>query len=285
MRYWISAVLVASLCAVPLTAAAQDATAVVTAPAAVASAGATPGTELAADQAAQPDLLLPRAAAVRTDRRSLRSLVGSLPQDLRRVATPDQALLLVGTGAAAAIVHPFDARLTRRVAATPAFEHVFDGGQIVGGTLVQVGGSIATFAIGRALGKPRATEVGADLVRAQLVNAVFTQGLKLTVNRRRPDGDPFSFPSGHSSGTFASATVLQRHFGWKAGVPAFAVAAYVAGSRLQEQRHYASDVILGAGIGIVAGRAVTVGLGQQRFALAPVPVPGGAAVTFTRLAN
>ena len=39
---------------------------------------------------------------------------------------------------------------------------------------------------------------------AQLVNAVFTQGLKLSVNRPRPDGTNWSFPSGHASGTFAS---------------------------------------------------------------------------------
>jgi membrane-associated phospholipid phosphatase len=285
MRYWISAALVASSCALPLPVAAQDAAGVATAPATLASPGTAPTTALVDDQSTQPGLLLPTAPAALTDRTSMRSLVGSLHHDLRRVATRDQALILVGAGAAAAIVHPFDTRMTRRVSSSPAFEHAFDGGQIIGGTLVQVGGSMATFALGRALGKPRVTTIGADLVRAQLVNAVFTQGLKLTVNRQRPDGDPFSLPSGHSSGTFASATVLQRHLGWKVGVPAYAVAAYVAGSRLQEQRHYASDVILGAGIGIVAGRAVTVGRGQQRFAVAPAPVPGGAVVRFTRLVN
>ncbi len=285
MRYWISAALVASLYAVPLPAAAQDTAAAVVPSSAREAAGTPAAAALADSQAAQPGLLPTTPPAALSDRTSLQSLVGSLHRDLRRVATPDQALILMGAGAAAAIVHPFDARMTRRLSAAPAFEHVFDGGQIVGGTLVQVGGSIATFAIGRSLGKPRVTAIGADLVRAQLVNAVFTQGLKLAVNRARPDGDPFSFPSGHSSGTFASATVLQRHLGWKVGVPAYAVAAYVAGSRLQEQRHYASDVILGAGIGIVAGRAVTVGRGQQRFAVAPAPVPGGAVITFTRLGS
>ncbi|HTU99663.1 MAG TPA: phosphatase PAP2 family protein, partial [Luteitalea sp.] len=180
---------------------------------------------------------------------------------------------------------PYDARLTRRISTSRSLEHVFDGGQILGGTLVQVGGSIATYAIGKAIHQPRVGLIGADMVRAQLLNTVFTQGLKLSINRTRPDGDDFSFPSGHSSGTFATATVLQRHLGWKAGVPAYALAAYVAGSRLQERRHYASDVIFGAGLGIISGRAVTVGRGTSRFALGPMTLPGGAGVTFTRVAN
>ena len=134
---------------------------------------------------------------------------------------------------------------------------------------MQFGGAWAAYGIGRAIGSQRAAIVGADLVRAQLVNTVFTQGLKLTVNRTRPNGEPWSFPSGHSSGTFANATVLQRHFGWKVGAPAYAFATYVAASRLQANKHFASDVIFGAALGIVSGRAVTVGRGENRFAIAP----------------
>ena len=150
---------------------------------------------------------------------------------------------------------------------------------------MQFGGAWAAYSIGRAIGSQRTAIVGADLVRAQLVNTVFTQGLKLTVNRTRPDGEPWSFPSGHSSGTFANATVLQRHFGWKVGAPAYAFATYVAASRLQANRHFASDVIFGAAIGIVSGRAVTVGRGENRFAIAPMGVRGGAGVSFTRVTN
>ncbi len=150
---------------------------------------------------------------------------------------------------------------------------------------MQFGGAWAAYGIGRAIKSERTAVVGADLVRAQLVNMVFTQGLKLTVNRTRPDGDDWSFPSGHASGTFANAAVLHRHFGWKVGAPAYAVATYVAASRLQAKRHFASDVIFGAGVGIISGRAVTVGRGANRFAVSPMGVPGGAGITFTRLAN
>jgi membrane-associated phospholipid phosphatase len=76
---------------------------------------------------------------------------------------------------------------------------------------------------------------------------------------------------------------LHRHFGWKVGLPAYGLATYVAASRLQENRHFASDVIFGAAIGIVAGRTVTVGRGRGTFTVAPVALRGGAAVMFTRV--
>ena len=55
------------------------------------------------------------------------------------------------------------------------------------------------------------------------------QALKYTVRRERPDGsNNKSFPSGHAASAFATATVLQRHYGWKVGAPAYALGSYVA---------------------------------------------------------
>ena len=80
----------------------------------------------------------------------------------------------------------------------------------------------------------------------------------------RPDGSSeLSYPSGHTSGTFASATVLKRHFGWKVGIPAFSVASYVGASRLALNRHYLSDVVFRAAIGIAAGRTITFSRGAM----------------------
>lgn len=108
-----------------------------------------------------------------------------------------------------------------------------------------------------------------------------TGAIKTAVGRTRPDGTQYSFPSGHSATTFASATVLQRNLGWKVGVPAYVVAGYVAASRVQVRRHFVSDVAFGAAVGIAAGRTVTIGRGAHRFALAPAAVPGGAGFTLT----
>jgi membrane-associated phospholipid phosphatase len=56
--------------------------------------------------------------------------------------------------------------------------------------------------------------------------------------------------------TFAAATVLQRRLGYRAGIAAYAIASYVAASRLHDNRHYLSDVVFGAAMGIVIGRSV-----------------------------
>jgi membrane-associated phospholipid phosphatase len=77
--------------------------------------------------------------------------------------------------------------------------------------------------------------------------------------------------------------VLHSEFGWKAGVPAYAVAAWIGASRMQGQRHYLSDVITGAAVGILAGRSVSFSAGSARFAVSPVAVPGGAGVNIIRV--
>ena len=85
-------------------------------------------------------------------------------------------------------------------------------------------------------GSGRVADTGRDLLRAQISVVSWTYAIKLAANRTRPNGDPHSFPSGHASTSFASAMVLQEHFGWKLGVPAFAVAAYTAASRVATSR-------------------------------------------------
>jgi membrane-associated phospholipid phosphatase len=145
-----------------------------------------------------------------------------------------------------------------------------------------MGAAFASYAIGRALHKPCVARVGAALFRAQLIAQGLTLALKETSRRSRPAGGGFSFPSGHTAMSFASATVLQQEFGWKVGIPAYAVASYVAASRVQMKRHYLSDVTFGAALGIVAGRTVSIGHGR-RLLVTPIATPSGAAAGFTIL--
>jgi hypothetical protein len=113
-------------------------------------------------------------------------------------------------------------------------------GAILGGAEFQFGASMATWGIGRLTGNARVAEVGAHLLRAQIVSQTVTHSIKAVVKRTRPDGSTQnSFPSGHTSVSFASATVLQREFGWKVGIPAYAVASYIGMSRVAGQRHFA----------------------------------------------
>ena len=80
---------------------------------------------------------------------------------------------------------------------------------------------------------------------------VLTLGLKYGVNRERPDGDSYSFPSGHTAFSFAGATFLQMRYGSTWGIPALIGASFVGYSRIASQRHYTSDVLAGALIGIL----------------------------------
>ncbi len=210
-----------------------------------------------------------------------KSFFGSLFDDFRAIPTRDNLIIAGVGGLAAGALHPADSHVSRTMSGSARLSPVFTSGDTIGGAAVQIAAAIGTQAIGRATGSPRVSAVGADLLRAQIVAQTVTQGIKLSAGRTRPDGTQFSFPSGHSASSFATATVLQRHFGWKAGVPAYALATYVAGSRVQVKRHYLSDVTFGATIGIIAGRAVTVGRGDARFAVGPSVVPGGTGVNFT----
>lgn len=74
--------------------------------------------------------------------------------------------------------------------------------------------------------------------------------LKFAVHKKRPDGsNNLSFPSGHTSITFANAAFVQRRYGWEWGAPAYALAAYVGWARTYARRHDWWDVAAGAIIG------------------------------------
>ena len=63
----------------------------------------------------------------------------------------------------------------------------------------------------------------------------------------------FSFPSGHTGSSFASAVVLYRRLPRKAGVPALLLAGLIGLSRLYVGVHYPSDVLAGMFTGIISG--------------------------------
>jgi hypothetical protein len=220
-------------------------------------------------------------SAVTQDSTSFKSLFTDLGNDVRNLPSIDNAVIIGIGGGLSFAVHSEDRDITREFTESPAVEEVLEPGEVFGGGFVQFGAALGVYILGRGSHNQRLSIVGADLVRSQILNAGMTQGIKLAVGRTRPDGSRYSFPSGHTSSSFATATVLQRHFGWRAGIPAYGLAAFVGGSRLQQNRHYLSDVIFGSAIGIVAGRATTVGHGRTSFAVSPYALDGGGGVTFT----
>jgi membrane-associated phospholipid phosphatase len=205
---------------------------------------------------------------------SFSSLFRELGHDFGQVGSFDNILLLAAAGGLSLAVLPLDRQITEQLASSPALDHAFEPGDVLGAGAVLGSAALATYIVGRAKNDRRLAIVGADLVRAQLVNAGLTYSIKFAVRRDRPDGGPLSFPSGHSSAAFATATVLQRDLGWRVGAPAYGVAAYVAVSRLTENQHFLSDVIFGAAVGLVAGRAVTIRHGGCTMVVVPVVAPG-----------
>lgn len=102
-------------------------------------------------------------------------------------------------------------------------------------------------------------------VTADALSAGITYGLKLAVNRRRPEGETVrsnsSFPSGHATGAFALATVFSHQYP-RITAPAFLAAAAVGLSRIYLGRHYPSDVLGGALVGFGTARLVIHFKGQ-----------------------
>ena len=184
-------------------------------------------------------------------------------------------------GGAAGIAHIWDDDLATEVQVNPTLNNALQPGSTYGQFAVMLGGSIAAYGIGRAAGHPHLAVVGADLTRGLFVSQIWVQGLKYTVQRERPDkSNDVSFPSGHAAGGFAVASVLARHYGWKGAIPAYGGAAYIATARVHDNKHYLSDVVFGAAMGIAGSRTV-LRTGRYRIQLAPAVAPGRIGLTAT----
>ena len=214
------------------------------------------------------------------------ALVHNLGDDIKHLPRRNSIYWLAGGGALALAVHPADQSLNRHLLGSSVADKFFIPGKYAGATEVQIAASLITYTVGRANHEPRVQHLGMDLLEAQILAEGIVEATKVIVRRKRPvfpDGSStagYSFPSGHATVTFASATVLQQHLGWRAAVPTYLLATYVATSRLHDNRHFLSDVVFGSATGIVIGRSVTWH-GRNTYTLMPVPLPGGLGVVIS----
>ena len=140
--------------------------------------------------------------------------------------------------------------------ARPGWETVADVGNVYGDGLVIGGASAGLCAAGHLAGDEQVIAIGNDLTEAFLVGSSAAWTLKLAVNRKRPSGGPHSFPSGHTTSAFAVVPVIAHHLGWKAAVPAAVLATATGMGRIEARRHYLSDVLAGAALGLACGDLV-----------------------------
>ena len=125
------------------------------------------------------------------------------------------------------------------------------------------------YVTGHLLGEPGVSETAWRAGEAVLVSGLIATALKDLVGRERPypGGDPDrfipferaeryrSFPSGHATVAFATATVLAQETPDDLSDVAFYAAATLTGlARLNDDQHWASDVVAGAVLGHVIGK-------------------------------
>lgn len=133
---------------------------------------------------------------------------------------------------------------------------LFDFGNFYGEGWVEGGVALGSWSFGALTRDLRLQQFGRDASESLLLATILVEGVKVAVNRTRPDGGSDSFPSGHSITAFCFAPVMQKYGGWELGIPAYTLATLTAFSRVEGYHHYLSDVIAGAALGIIVGNAV-----------------------------
>ena len=115
---------------------------------------------------------------------------------------------------------------------------------------------------------PKAREVGVLGTQTLLDSLIVVEILKTVTGRNRPDstaegGNFFeggtSFPSGHAIETWSLASLLANEYGRvnkTVPIVAYSLSTIVSLSRFAAQRHYASDIFLGAAMGYFIGKYV-----------------------------
>lgn len=221
--------------------------------------------------------------------------------------------ILAGTFAVTArLVHPLDERFrdhlqdsstqaNRKLQALATFVRTTatPGSYVIGTSM---------YAVGRIAKNRKLASLGLHGTEALIVGEGVATVVKTVVGRQRPSVEPSdpnsyqfmrglsggdkyrSFPSGHTVSAFAAAAAVTAETSrnapntkWLVGPVLYSGAALVGISRMYNNRHWASDVIVGAGIGTFAGLKVVrfndthTGNRVDRFFLTGslVPEPGG----------
>ena len=210
---------------------------------------------------------------------SLGHFPGAVWDDITALPTWENTWWLLGGTALTIGVHQFeDADRASEALNKGVWDSLSDFGNIWGDLRVQGSLALGTWGIGSWAGNEEVAGFGFDLSRGLLLTYATTSIIKVSVNRTRPNGEDYSFPSGHTSAAFTTAGVVtQRYGGWLGGV-SLGLGVLTAMGRMEDMKHYASDVVAGATIGWIIGRTVARDDPADETAWQVVPFGNGLAM-------
>jgi membrane-associated phospholipid phosphatase len=144
-------------------------------------------------------------------------------------------------------------------------------GDVIGSPTYTVSFSLATWGVGAVFGAPKVRETGLMLFEHMIIVGLIQQPLRVIVGRARPrtgEGntsfDPFtkddayaSFISGHAWSTFGIATILSHQINrtW-ASVGLYALAMTTPLSRMHDDKHWLTDVLVGSALGYYSAHTI-----------------------------
>lgn len=211
----------------------------------------------------------------------------SLLDDLSSPFTTDAKYITLGGLSAATIVYFNKSTRTYRKResfkdAQPFGDYGFIG-ETVGWGFLNVIYTVSAYTYGKYYNDIESLKAAEHMAKASFYSLGVTMTLKKLINEKRPGypDDPDSFPSGHSSASFAFASVVAARHGWYWGGLAYTTAAFVSLSRINDDFHYLHDVLFGMTIGASYGW----GLYHQYengspYFLTVLPTPKGVGATF-----
>lgn len=152
-------------------------------------------------------------------------------------------------------------------------DDIADVGDTVGEFYSLLPAAGATFVAGAATGDKNLQAASLEAIQTLAITAGFVKALKYGTGRHRPnaspdtafefdgpslDGDNKSFVSGHAAYSFSVASVFASAYGDNAFVPpiAYGLASISALSRVNDDKHWLTDVLVGGAMGVIIGKLV-----------------------------
>lgn len=209
-------------------------------------------------------------------------------------------LLTTGVLGATALTYVFDKDIQQKLQNNQnnTTKNITNIGSLIGDPYIHLGIAALVYGGGIAADSAKWKQTGEMLGEALILADASTFIIKEAVGRGRPDttsskgnfkplgfkSDYDSFPSMHTSSSFAIASVMASSSDSYAVKTAYYLAAtFVGFSRMYKNKHWASDVVFGAALGELSGRVVTAyHASGNKLTFAPMAIQGGAGLVMVK---